>query len=323
MKRRTREIARAGIFGSVDNPQVVLVQDLMEIAETWPEIKNAPIKLGSHWTDGNPRLGNVVNVTFDAKTQSLWAEIDEHDTLAHAVDVDGFYPDVSIGAKARASDGKMYLHHIAYLGDEPPAVKALHQEIAQTMGADAPVIAASDSGKLWQLPSSNAKRLYLSDSPPPNGAVSNMSKPGESLASLSSPEEGALKENSMTEEEIQAMKSENERLQAELAQRNKELADQAFARKEEDKAKLKEAAEGKLTQQEMESLMELADTFEDGKEINLSDGKGKKAIRPAEFLTKLVGKIPNPVEPGVLNLSDSPNSPERNENLAMKMMAKM
>lgn len=150
-----------------------------------------------------------------------------------------------------------------------------------------------------------------------------MSKPGESLASLSSPEEGALKENSMTEEEIQSMKAENERLQAELAQRNKELADQAFARKEEDKAKLKEAAEGKLTQHEMDSLMELADTFEDGKEINLSDGKTKKALRPAEFLTKLVGKIPNPVEPGVLNLSDSPKAPEKTENLAMKMMAKM
>ena len=76
MKKRKREIARAGIFGSVDNPQIVLAKDLQEIAETWPEVKTAPVKLGSHWAEGNPRRGNVISVSFDVATSSLWAEIE-------------------------------------------------------------------------------------------------------------------------------------------------------------------------------------------------------------------------------------------------------
>lgn len=322
MKKRKREIARAGIFGSVDNPQIVLAKDLQEIAETWEEVKTAPVKLGSHWAEGNPRLGNVVSVTFDVATSSLWAEIEEHDVLAKAVDEDGFYPDVSIGAKARASDGKMYLHHLAYLGDEPPAVKGLYQQIAQPLET-APDIAASDAGPVRELPSPRAKQLYLSDTPP-SGVVKNMSGAAGGFASFPHAVKGTIsnKESVVTDEEFEAMKAENEKMRKEISEYRDILVEKAVKEKEEDKAKLKEAADGKLSEAEMDSLMELSDTFAEGKTINLSDGGKKSSLRPIQFLAQLMAKLPQPVAPGVLHLSD-PAPAEKKENLALKMMGKM
>lgn len=322
MKKRKREVARAGIFGSVDNPQIVLAKDLQEIAETWPEVKTAPVKLGSHWAEGNPRLGNVVSVTFDVATSSLWAEIEEHDVLAKAVDEDGFYPDVSIGAKARASDGKMYMHHLAYLGDEPPAVKGLYQQIAQHLETP-PDIAASDAGPVRELPSPRAKQLYLSDTPP-SGVVKNMSGAAGGFASFPPAAKGHIsnKESVVTDEEFNAMKAENEKMRKEISEYRDILVEKAVKEKEEDKAKLKEAADGKLSEAEMDSLMELSDTFAEGKTINLSDGGKKSSLRPIQFLAQLMAKLPQPVAPGVLHLSD-PAPAEKKENLALKMMGKM
>ena len=57
MKTRTREIAKVGVFGSIENPTAVRESDLIEIAETFKEIKTAPVKLGSHWSENRPRLG--------------------------------------------------------------------------------------------------------------------------------------------------------------------------------------------------------------------------------------------------------------------------
>ena len=322
MKKRKREIARAGIFGSVDNPQIVLAKDLQEIAETWTEVKTAPVKLGSHWAEGNPRLGNVVSVSFDVATSSLWAEIEEHDVLAKAVDEDGFYPDVSIGAKARASDGKMYLHHLAYLGDEPPAVKGLYQQIAEPLDTP-PDIAASDAGPVRELPSPRAKQLYLSDTPP-SGVVKNMSGAAGGFASFPPAAKGTIsnKESVVTDEEFNAMKAENEKMRKEISEYRDILLEKAVKEKEEDKAKLKEAADGKLSEAEMGSLLELADTFAEGKTINLSDGGKSSSLRPIQFLAQLMAKLPQPVAPGVLHLSD-PAPAEKKENLALKMMGKM
>ena len=306
----------------MDNPQIVLAKDLQEIAETWPEVKTAPVKLGSHWAEGNPRLGNVVSVSFDVATSSLWAEIEEHDVLAKAVDEDGFYPDVSIGAKARASDGKMYLHHLAYLGDEPPAVKGLYQQIAEPLDTP-PDIAASDAGPVRELPSPRAKQLYLSDTPP-SGVVKNMSGAAGGFASFPPAAKGTIsnKESVVTDEEFNAMKAENEKMRKEISEYRDILLEKAVKEKEEDKAKLKEAADGKLSEAEMGSLLELADTFAEGKTINLSDGGKSSSLRPIQFLAQLMAKLPQPVAPGVLHLSD-PAPAEKKENLALKMMGKM
>ena len=62
MKLRKREIAKVGVFGSKDDPQIVTERDLKEIEETFPEIKSAPVTFG-HWPNASdPLLGNVKNV---------------------------------------------------------------------------------------------------------------------------------------------------------------------------------------------------------------------------------------------------------------------
>ncbi len=298
MKTRTREIAKVGVFGSIENPTAVRESDLMEIAETFKEIKTAPIKLGSHWSEDRPRLGQVVAVEYDKKNKRLMATIEEQDVLAKAVDEDGYYPDVSIGAKQRASDGKMYLHHLAYLGDEPPAIKDLEQQIAKDMEeAEKTDIAASDAEKDFVIfPNTSEKSLTLSDSnAPANGAQKK-------------------KEGQMTEEEIKAMQEENARLKADNEAKDKLLSDSAHAQHLKEKEELRKAAEGKVTQPEMEKLMALADSFEEAKTIELSDSDGnKKTERPLSVLAGIFAGVNAKVEAGEINLSDG--EPDHTDSL--------
>ena len=315
MKIRTREIAKAGIFGSKENPEIVTEKDLQEIAETFAEIKTAPVKLGGHWTENRPRLGNVVSVEYDKKAKRLFATIEENDVLAKAVDEEGFYPDVSIGAKARASDGKMYLHHLAYLGDEPPAIKDLEQSIAteiQNGEADATQIAAADDDKttLKTYPSSNATQLFLSDTDP------NQSTKVED-------KEKSQTEETMTatEDEFKAMQEENAKLKAELEAKEKMLSDSKAAQHAADKDALKKACEGKVTETELEQILALSDSFAEGRTITLSDGDKKTEERPTQILARIFQNVPKKVEPGILNLSDSSPKTEKVESLSKKMIA--
>lgn len=300
MRIRTRQIAHAGIFGSRDEPEFVSAKELEEIAETFADQKSAPVRLGSHWSEGRPRLGNVVAVRYDPKEQSLEADIEEHDTLAAAVD-EGLYPDVSIGAKQRASDGRMYLHHLAYLGDTPPAIKDLYDRIDRDLG-DAEtggILAADDdeSRDFRTLPSVGAEK----------GTQGKETK--------------TSKEVNMTEEEIAAMRAENERLRAEAEAKDKMLADRLAAEHADDKAALRAAAEGKVTGPQMDALMELADAFERGRTVELSDGAGaKKKCPPVRALAGILAALPKKVEPGVLSLSDPDGKDTARESLAAKML---
>lgn len=309
MKTRKRELARAGIFGSVDNPVVVKESELEEIAETFSEIGKAPIKLGSHWTENRPRLGNVISVTYDKKTKTLSGEVEEQDALSEAVDA-GYYPDVSIGAKQRASDGKMYLHHLAYLGDEPPQIKDLEAGLAENLSESEKQIAASDDKDVLTYPAASEKELNLADF--------IQYTPGNSKHKKNT--NGGL---SMTEEEITAMKEENARLKAENESKEKLLSDTMAAARENAKNELRKAAEGKVTQPQMDSLMALADSFQDGKTIELSDSDGKKkAENPISVLAGIFASMKPKVEEGALNLSDT--EPVKNKkSLAARMMGKV
>lgn len=297
MKTRTRELAKAGIFGSVENPIVVKEADLKEIVETFPDIKKAPIKLGGHWSEDRPRLANVIAVSYDEKTKTLSGTIEEQDALSDAVD-QGFYPDVSIGAKQRASDGKMYLHHLAYLGDEPPAVKNLESSLAETL-TEAEQIAASDASDkdFTAFPSTSDRQLFLSDKSEP---LNTNTKDGG---------------QSMTEEEIKAMQEENARLKAENEAKEKLLSDSLASEHEREKEALRRAAEGKITQPQMDELMALSDAFEHGKTIELSDSDGnKKAERPLAVLAGIFSSLKPKVEEGEMNLSDG-DEPAKVESL--------
>lgn len=309
MKTRTREIARAGVFGSRDSPEVVTERDLREIAETFAEIKTAPVKLGGHWTESRPRLGNVVAVRYDPATRTLFGTVEEHDVLARAVDEGGFYPDVSIGAKARASDGRMYLHHLAYLGDEPPAIKDLEQAIATEIqdgeAAATPVAAADDSSALRTFPGPNAAELLLSDTGPAQPEKTGSKQTTEDL---------------MTKDETEALREENARLKADLEAKEKLLSDSMAAQHAADREALKKACEGKVTDSEMEQLLRLSDSLADGRTAALSDGGKRTAERPAQVLARIFQNVPRKVEPGILALSD-PAPAARTESLAKKMIA--
>jgi len=323
MKIRKREIAKVGIFGSKNDPQIVTEKDLKEIAETFPEIKKSPISLSGHWPDASsPRLGNVVSVSYDDASQTLTGEIEEEDSLAEAVDA-GYYPDVSIGARQRAVDGKMYLHHLAYLGEEPPAIKDLIKEIKEDLG-----IAASDKTVSRRFPSTSEKRLYLSDTPPektfkennmesnPKSGAEQPSSPDGSSGAAGNGEDSAnpgsktatSKETVVTEEEARKLREENERLKAENDKNALALSDAEKQKKETDRERLKTAMESKKVPNPIrEKALRLCDALDNGKTIELSDAEapeGKRKVSAADCLIELVNAFPKPVETGAMNLSD-------------------
>lgn len=319
MKLRKRELAKVGIYGSKDNPVIVTEKDLQEIAETFTDIGKSPVSLTGHWLDASqPRLGNVTSVEYDKTTQTLSGEIEEDDTLADAVD-QGYYPDVSIGAKQRASDGKMYLHHLAYLGEEPPAIKDLKTEIKETLG-----FAASDKDNYKELPCTTSKRLSLSDIETflnENKEVSGESSQKPSPSGLDSPlTQTPPQESLMEKEEIEALQAENARLKEANGQNEKLLSDQAATQKTADIEALKKATEGKLSEPETKKLLALCDSFDAGKTIELTDGNTKSTVNPIKVLADIFATIPLKVAPGTLNLSDGNAVPAQGRNLSQEMM---
>jgi hypothetical protein len=322
MKTRKREIAKVGIFGSKDDPQIVTEKDLKEIEETFADAGAAPVVFG-HWPNAEaPRLGNVVSVTYDAGTKSLNAEITEEDTLADAVDA-GYYPDVSIRAKQRAADGKMYLVHLAYLGQEAPAVKDLAASVKDSLG-----IAAADAAGVRAFPSPSGRQLYLSDAPPDKNFLNNNKEkpPGTGCGSPPHPGEGTgagtggnsardegpsnhAKEVLVDEKEAQKLREENERLKAESQAKDLALSDAADRQREATRERLKAAMDGKIPNGLREKVLELSGALDEGKSIELADESapgGKRKTSGMELLVEIVSALPRPVEPGVLNLSDSP-----------------
>ena len=304
MKIRKREIAKVGIFGSKDNPQIVNEKDLKEIAETFAEIQKAPISLNGHWPDpASPRLGNVVSVSFDETSQTLTGEIEEEDALAEAVDA-GYYPDVSIGARQRASDGKMYLHHLAYLGEEPPAIKDLVKEIKTDLG-----IAAADAVGGRVLPSPTEKRLYLSENPPENFLTDENKKFKESAPASSGGDSAKTNEEvQVDDKEAQKLREENERLKAENEKNALALSDAEKRKQEADRERLKAAMDGKKVPQAIrEKALRLCDAMDNGKTVELSDSEapeGKRSVSAVDCLIEIITAMPKPVETGVMNLSD-------------------
>ena len=331
MKIRTREIAKAGIYGSKDDPQIVTEHDLKEIAETFGEIKTAPITFG-HWGNAaSPRLGNVTSVSYNPETKSLTAGIQEDDILAAAVDA-GYYPDVSIRSKQRASDGKMYLVHLAYLGQEAPAIKDLQASVQESLG-----IAASEAEGLKAFPSPSGKRLYLSDTPPEIHFKENMeSTPKPGTGQPSTPEgdsknagggEDSAKSNeevsSMTKEEEQKLREENERLKAENQQKDLALSDAAKGKQEAERERLKAAMESrKVPQGIREKALRLSESLDNGKTIELSDSQapeGKRSVTPAGCLIEIITAYPQPVQTGMLNLSDGDDAGSGGEAAQIKL----
>jgi hypothetical protein len=298
MKRRTRELAKPGLYGSAERPVSVTEQDLREIAETFPDIGEAPVSLNGH--DPNPaapQMGAVISVTYNDKTKTLIGTVAEDDALAEVVDR-GYYRNCSIGAKRRA-DGKMYLHHLAYLGEQPPAIKGLKMDIGSKLG-NPEQIAAADKGGITVIP---CPALNLDD------PASDEPRPGE----------GDDKET------IKRLEAENARLREQLEALAEKYPDegialadpfpmskQAQAMREELRAlqrgRLAEALTGKYPYARHNLVLSLADTLYNGKTIVLSDtyapDKTDNPVSVYEALARVFDAMPLMVKPGALNLAD-------------------
>lgn len=279
MRIRKREIARTGIFGTMEKQQIVTKRDIKEIEETFLDVCRAPVQFGHHTIADAPRLGNVISVYSDNDGNSLYADIEEHDTLAKAVDA-GFYPDVSIGARQRAKDGKMYLHHLAYLGQEPPAIKNLIAKIKEPLGITA---TDTDVDGLVFLPPICDLKMNLSETIKPKK---------EKLI--------------VTKEEADKLREENEHLKNELQKRDIALSDSIKQQTDVDIVRLKTAMNGaRINKVMQEQFLQIACAFEPGKIIELADGSGgTQKMNAIDALIKTVSAIPQPVQTGAFDLSD-------------------
>ena len=218
----------------------------------------------------------MLSVYCDPGGNSLCADIEEHDALAAAVD-SGYYPDISIGAKQRAKDGKMYLHHLAYLGQEPPAIKDLVAEIQEPLG-----IAAGDSDGIVPFPALSGFQMNLSE-----------------LIELKKEKAPLTNEEKLREE--------NERLKSELEKRNVELSDAAKQKTAADAERLKSALDAtRIPAVQQERFLQIAAALDPGKTIELSDGSGgTEKMGAVDALILAVSSIRPPVQTGQLDLGDS------------------
>ncbi|WP_187426507.1 hypothetical protein [Treponema phagedenis] len=211
MKTRIRPIARAGVFGSQSNTQIVSEQDLQEIYESFTAQDSSPITIGHVTEAAEPRLGSVVSL--ELKDGILYGIIEEQDELAKAVDA-GFFPECSIGAKRSGETGKLYLHHLAYLGEEPAAIKSFKKNIKEKIQLD-------DSGVIHAFPA--VWKITLSDM---DEGVKKMNELDEAkkriaeleaeLQRLTAELEAAKAGSNGSGEDFEKLKTENEELKRKL-----------------------------------------------------------------------------------------------------------
>jgi hypothetical protein len=113
----------------------------------------------------------------------------------------------------------------------------------------------------------------------------------------------------MTEEEARKLREENERLKAESQAKDLALSEAAGKQREAARERLRAVMDGKIPKKLQGKVLELSGAFDEGKAIELSDETapgGKRKTSGAELLLEIITALPRPVEPGALDLSDSP-----------------
>ncbi|MEL5718055.1 MULTISPECIES: hypothetical protein [Treponema] len=310
MKTRIRPIARAGVFGSQSNTQIVSEQDLQEIYESFTAQDSSPITIGHVTEAAEPRLGSVVSL--ELKDGILYGIIEEQDELAKAVDA-GFFPECSIGAKRSGETGKLYLHHLAYLGEEPAAIKSFKKNIKEKIQLD-------DSGVIHAFPA--VWKITLSDM---DEGVKKMNELDEAkkriaeleaeLQRLTAELEAAKAGSNGSGEDFEKLKTENEELKRKLLAFQEKHPEDELSLSDSDPrtkmllnelrktktASLMQAAKGKVPAAHLKDLEVLANGLTLSNELLLSDGKKASSI---ETLTAIFNAMADPVLGTEIVLSD-------------------
>ncbi len=114
-------LARAGL---ADNGKSLTPEIIREVVETFSEIKSAPVTIGHELADYMPAYGWVKSLRANEDNTLLFGEVELLPPLRDAYEL-GYFRKWSIGVRKRPKDGKRYLHHLAFLGAVPPAIKGL------------------------------------------------------------------------------------------------------------------------------------------------------------------------------------------------------
>ncbi|QEJ99146.1 hypothetical protein [Treponema phagedenis] len=243
---------------------------------------------------------------------SLYGIIEEQDELAKAVDA-GFFPECSIGAKRSGETGKLYLHHLAYLGEEPAAIKSFKKNIKEKIQLD-------DSGVIHAFPA--VWKITLSDM---DEGVKKMNELDEAkkriaeleaeLQRLTAELEAAKAGSNGSGEDFEKLKTENEELKRKLLAFQEKHPEDELSLSDSDPrtkmllnelrktktASLMQAAKGKVPAAHLKDLEVLANGLTLSNELLLSDGKKASSI---ETLTAIFNAMADPVLGTEIVLSD-------------------
>lgn len=279
MVQHRLELARVGVHGV--KGQTVTEQDLKEIVETFSE---TPVTIGHELADWMPAFGKVVSVSYDGKNKTLTGVVQLSDLLAEAM-AEGLYTQWSIGAPRRAVDGKRFLHHLAFLGAVPAAVKSLGMletvNLSDIDPRDEITHTTEEEGKMTL---EEMKAKYEAEQQARKAAEQRADEAEQKLASAAASSAGEI--------ELSDVQKENEELRKRIASGRKQA--------------LLDAAKGKIPKDREGELVALADRLSvDTDAIELSDSDGKKEeLDAVELLSRILAAIPAPVSEGELDLSD-------------------
>ena len=132
-------MARAGL---ADNGKRLTPEIIREVVETFPEVGEAPVVIGHQFADYMSAFGWVKSVWANEDATLLFGEVELLPPLKDSYE-EGYYRKWSVGIYKRPRDGKRYLHHLAFLGAVPPAIKGL-SVIKMAEGGDGEVFEFAD-----------------------------------------------------------------------------------------------------------------------------------------------------------------------------------
>lgn len=266
------ELAKTGNFG-MDGTALTL-QHLQEVAETFDG--NVPVTIGHEMAkeDWFPRFGTVLTLEIqegEEEESVLVGDVQMNDLLAEAYE-EGMYTGWSVSFPARASDGKRYFHHLAFLGAVPPKIK------------DLKVIQEMEKGKAIDMGEAKIESTF-------NYAQIDFKEEG---MSVKKPEKQTKEPEKKTpeagaEENKKQQPGEYQFSDQQLKHLNKGLE----MYKEGKRDKLAAAAKDLIPEEQKSVLMEFCDSLADNDELEFSDAEGKKEKRaPVDVLIDIFSSIP-------------------------------
>ncbi len=322
MKTLKRELMHVGMFGA--DGTTVTKNDIAECAATFDG--KCPIVIGHELADWMPKFGNVKKVSIQENGDSLVGdEIEIHDLLAEASNDDNkFFDDISASIRRRASDGKRYLHHVAYLGAIPPKIRDLK------VFSDLELLCLADDGAAVNVDYRATKEAADASADQVSEALRRISERGSAgwalkdvlsalgelttwatemfingaqipetlLQQMKNFADKKATEHKEDSVEDAKLKEENDKLKADLADANKTI--RASVR-----TALTQAMNGKIPKGKQKLVLTLADSLAEGQPIELADEDGTVTKHtPIELLRQIIEAIPVAVQPGQEDFGD-------------------